>query len=60
MLNPTVAELQKELTDLKIRVNNLEKRMSSLTKNQQHQRDSRSYKQKINASPIPLFSFHKP
>ncbi len=32
MPNPTVAELQKELTDLKIRVNNLEKKMSSLTK----------------------------
>ena len=32
MPNPTVAELQKELDDLKIRVNNLEKKMSVLTK----------------------------
>jgi hypothetical protein len=30
MPNPTVAELQKELVDLKIRVNNLEKKMSKL------------------------------
>jgi chaperonin cofactor prefoldin len=30
MPNPTVAELQKELDDLKIRVNNLEKRMAAL------------------------------
>jgi len=32
MPNPTVAELQKELDDLKICVNNLEKKMSALTR----------------------------
>ena len=32
MPNPTVAALQKELVDLKIRVNNLEKKMSSLAR----------------------------
>ena len=29
---PTIADLQKEIVDLKIRVNNLEKRLSRLTK----------------------------
>ena len=30
MSTPTVVELQKELNDLKIRVNNLEKKMSTI------------------------------
>ena len=29
---PTIADLQKEIVDLKIRINNLEKRLSRLTK----------------------------
>ncbi|MFZ7137191.1 MAG: hypothetical protein ACOWW1_02050 [archaeon] len=32
MPNPTAAELKKEIDDLKIRVNNLEKKMSRLSK----------------------------
>ena len=32
MPNPTVAELKKEMDDLTIRVNNLEKKMSTLSK----------------------------
>ena len=31
MANPTAAELKKEMDDLKIRVNNLEKKMSRLS-----------------------------
>jgi predicted nucleic acid-binding Zn-ribbon protein len=32
MTEPTITDLQKELVDLKIRVNNLEKKMSRLQK----------------------------
>jgi hypothetical protein len=36
---PTIADLQKELLDLKIRVNNLEKRLSRLTKHKKESLD---------------------
>ncbi|MCW4016901.1 MAG: hypothetical protein NWF06_11065 [Candidatus Bathyarchaeota archaeon] len=40
MSKPTMTELQKELVDLKIRVNNLEKKMSSLTRKPPPKRQS--------------------